>query len=86
MKNKLIIGIGVLSSIAFFSFKSNSDNSTKSFSEEKEYCMWIREAGKNWYVCSSKARSPQDAVDKTKKLYKNAKVTRSSDSNCKCNK
>lgn len=70
--------------MGLMSIQNNSNNDYES-NEDKEYCMWIRQDGKNWYECSPKAFSPSNAVDLVKKKYPKANVTRSSDGNCKCN-
>ena len=84
MKKTILIIIGTLIlSMGLMSIQRNTnDDKSKA---DKEYCMWIRQDGKNWYECSPKAFSPSNAVDLVKKKYPKAKVTRSSDSNCKCN-
>ena len=84
MKKTILIITGTLIlSMGLLSIQRNTNNDESK--ADKEYCMWIRQDGKNWYECSPKAYSPSNAVDLVKKKYPKAKVTRSSDSNCKCN-
>ena len=85
MKKTILILSGTLFlAMGLMSIQNNSNHDDKS-KGDKEYCMWIRQDGKNWYECSPKAFSPSNAVDLVKKKYPKATVTRSSDGNCKCN-
>jgi len=85
MKKTILIASGALFlTMGLMSIQKNSNDDDES-KGNKEYCIWIRQDGKNWYECSPKAYSPSNAVDLVKKKYPKAKVTRASDSSCKCN-
>ena len=55
-KTVLTIAGALFLTMGLMSIQNNStedENKT-----DKEYCIWIRQDGKNWYECSPKAYSP----------------------------